>query len=242
MRRRSASARMPCQLTTDAPAGASTRGCTRRKSRSPAWMTFARSKKITASPLVCPGPKYRTCTFSLPKSTRPGVPERRIRNDGRRGRRGARCGRLRGRLLGHPALPGDAVLVGEDALHHGAEGAIAAGVVAVVMGVDQQLDALGRPLFEPCDADLGGRHELAVDSDRAVAVHEISDGSAVAGEVADPAADFFEPGHGGGLCRRCRRLARQSCATADRLATPIAPRDNTDPVTNSRRFMLTADS
>ena len=196
---------MPCQFTTDAPAGASTRGCTRRKSRSPAWMTFARSKKITASPLVCPGPKYRTSTFSLPKSTRPRVLECRIGHDGRRGRRGARCGRLRGSLLGDFALPGDAVLVGQDALHHGAERAIAAGVVAVVVGVDQQLDALGRPLFEPCHADLGGRHELAVDGDRAVAVHEISDGSAVAGEVADTAADLFELGYGRRLCRRCRR-------------------------------------
>ena len=135
----------------------------------------------------------------------PGVLEGRIGHDERRGRGGARCGRLRRCLLGDLALPGDAVLVGEDALHRGAERAIAAGVVAVVMGVDQQLDALGRPLFEACDADLGGLHELAVDRHRAVAVHEISDGPAVAGEVADAAADLFELGDRCGLCRWCGR-------------------------------------
>ena len=81
----------------------------------------------------------------------------------------------------------------------------------------EQLDALRRPLLEAGDADLGGRHELAVDRDRAVAVDEIADRAAVAGEVADAAADLLE-------LRDRRRLGRGGLSA--RLAKHREPRES----------------
>src|SRR5688572_29577288 len=96
----------------------------------------------------------------------------------------------------------EAVFVRDDLAD--AVGLVAAGVVAVMMRVDQHRNAFRRPLLQPGNADLRGVHELAVDAYSAVAVDEIADGATLADEHADPAAELFESRH-----RRRRDLSRR---------------------------------
>ena len=87
--------------------------------------------------------------------------------------------------------------------------AVVTGVVAVMVGVDQHLDALGSTLLQARHADFRGRHELAVNHDRALGTHQVANRSAVAGEIPDAAPDLLELRHrrlrSARLCRRLRR-------------------------------------
>ena len=68
-------------------------------------------------------------------------------------------------------------------------------------------------LLDAREADLGRWHELAVDDDGAVVVHEIPNRAAVTSEVSDAATDFLELRDGWRRRRRCLcaglRKARQ---------------------------------
>ena len=117
---------------------------------------------------------------------------------------------------------------------------VAAGVVAVVMRVEQHGDALGRALLQAGRADRGGVHELAVDRNRAVGVHEIADRAAGADEHADAATQLLEPRdrRRRGLCRRLRSVAlggRARPATFRDKTTPAATAVDED--MNCLRFM-----
>src|SRR5262249_5206131 len=81
----------------------------------------------------------------------PGVFEGGGGVDRRHWCRCTRSWRLRVRccLLGYLALPRHAVLVRQDALDGRAKRRVTAGVVAMVVRVDEQLDALWRTLLEP---------------------------------------------------------------------------------------------
>ena len=87
---------------------------------------------------------------------------------------------------------------------------VAAGVIAVMVRVEQHRNALGRALLQAGHADLGGVHELAVDADGAVGVHEIADRAALADEHADAAPQLLESRHR----RRCR-LRGLTCLSAE---------------------------
>ena len=86
---------------------------------------------------------------------------------------------------------------------------VAAGVIAVMMRVEQHRDALGRALLQAGDADFSGVHELAVDGEGAVAVHEIANGAALADEHADTAAKLLES-RDRRRCRLRRGLAHET--------------------------------
>jgi hypothetical protein len=93
-------------------------------------------------------------------------------------------------------------------LEHG----IAAGVIAVMVGVDQQLDALWRLLLQTIDARARGRGKLAVHRNGAVAVDQVPDRAALAGEIAHPPPQFVErrDGRRGRLPALSERLVRRS--------------------------------
>src|SRR5688572_3159278 len=93
-----------------------------------------------------------------------------------------------------------------DDLAH-AIGFVPAGVIAVVVRVDEHGDALWRTLLQAGDADLGGVHELTVDRDRTVAVDQVADRAALADEHADAAAELFESCYW--RCGRCWRLTAE---------------------------------
>ena len=127
---------------------------------------------------------------SLPNFSRPRVLERR-----------AGIGLLVGSLFRRGAMRLQAVFVRDDLAD--AVGLVAAGVIAVMVRVEQHRDALGGALLQAGDADFCGIHELAVDGEGAVAVHEIANRAATADEHADTAAELLESRHRwrGRLCR-----------------------------------------
>ena len=90
----------------------------------------------------------------------------------------------------------------EDLLGDRPEGAVAAGVVGMMVRVYQEFDAFRRLLLQAAGADLASLHVLAVDRDGAAAVDEVADRAAAAGEVADATANLLELGD--------RRLRRRS--------------------------------
>ena len=69
---------------------------------------------------------------------------------------------------------------------------VAGGVIAVVVGVDQDVDRVRRLLLEALDARLRGVDVLAVDDQHPVARREPSDRAASAREDPDPAAQILE--------------------------------------------------
>jgi hypothetical protein len=81
-------------------------------------------------------------------------------------------------------------------------------VIAVVMRVDQELDALWRFRLQAGDANLRGVHELAVDGEGAVRRDEIPDRAAAPAEESDAAPDLFELRNGRRLSRRRLRGGR----------------------------------
>jgi hypothetical protein len=74
-------------------------------------------------------------------------------------------------------------------------------VIAVVVRVDEQLDALRRLLLQSFDTRLGGVRELRVHGDGAIRRDEIADGAAAAAENPHVPAHLLELGD-----RRRRRL------------------------------------
>jgi hypothetical protein len=85
------------------------------------------------------------------------------------------------------------------------EDPVSAGVVAVEVGVDDQVDRpAARFALEPVQADLRRVRELRVDDEDRVLADVGTDGAALAVEDADPAADVRERGlrrSWGGLLR-----------------------------------------
>ena len=143
-----------------------------------------------------PGPKYVGPDLLVAERRRPAAAEREIRE------------RLVGhvvRLLRHLLVPLEALFLTDDVLDHRFEGLVAAGVIAMMVRVDQQLDPFRRALLETGNADLGGVHELAVNGHGAVAVDEVADRSAAADEHPHAAPQFLE-------LRLRRGLAAGVCA------------------------------
>ena len=134
-----------------------------------------------------------------------------------RGRaRPGRC-RLRCRValqLGHIDLR-------EDLLHGRSEDGIAAGMVAVVMRVDQVVDDLAPvALLDAVEADLRGRRHLGVDDSHAVFRDVVADGAALSGEEPHRAANGGE----GGLGRRWWRLTLRGLRGAGKHLTEVERR------------------
>ena len=85
------------------------------------------------------------------------------------------------------------VLVRDDLLRHALEDDVAAGVIAMMMRVDQPIDASSlRALVEAVEEQLRGVRKLRVDDDHAVRIDEIADRAAAGREVADVAANRCE--------------------------------------------------
>ena len=76
----------------------------------------------------------------------------------------------------------------------GREDGVPAGVVAVVMRVEGQVDAASASALplQAVDTELRGVGELRVDGDQRLFVGEPSDGAAARREIADVAANGFE--------------------------------------------------
>ncbi len=83
--------------------------------------------------------------------------------------------------------------MGHHGLRESAELVVAAGVVPVMVRVDQAIDrAILGPLIEARDEQLGGIGKLAVDGHHAGRVDQVADRAATAGEKAHAAPHLRE--------------------------------------------------
>jgi hypothetical protein len=134
--------------------------------------TLACSNLMTMSPLVCAGRDRLLAHRRLP-----------LLVEGRVGIGLVLVGL--GGLLLQPRHVG----VRDDLGHRRLQHLVAAGVIAVVVRVDQVIDLARGLRLQPVEKQLGGVGELAVDDDDRVGRHEQSDRAAAGREDADVAAD-----------------------------------------------------
>ena len=122
-----------------------------------------------------PGAVVERPDLFVAERRRPAFAERDVGVGLRRG-----IGGRRRRLL----VPLQAFLLADDVLHGGLEDRVAAGVIAVVVRVDQEFDPFRRLLLQALDARPGGGGKLTVDGNRAVPCDDLADRAALAREVA----------------------------------------------------------
>jgi hypothetical protein len=98
-------------------------------------------------------------------------------------------------ILGRlPPLQARHVLVRHDLRHRRPQHLVAAGMVGMVVGVQQQVDPPGRAGLEPVEKELGAVGELTVNDDHRICRGEPRHRAAARGEDADVPADRREDG------------------------------------------------
>ena len=126
----------------------------------------------------------------VPHRRGPAAPERHV---------GVGLLRGRARLFGRELVVRRALFLLHDVVHRVTKRRIAAHVVAVMVGVDEELNPFGRSLLQASQACDGGDGELTIDHERSVRRCEPADRAALPGEDADAATEVLEFGDGRSL-------------------------------------------
>jgi len=149
------------------------------------WTTLAFSKVTITSPLVCAAPWYWAVTNLVAKLAAPHLGEGRI---------GVSLLGERAGFLGGGELQFRDVGVRDDGLRRGLQDEIATGVVAVVVGVDDDIEHTVAATGQPREEERCGVGELCIHSREHVFVGEPTDTAAAGGEEADVAPQRAELG------------------------------------------------